>query len=239
MPARVPVEPLRIVTDRWEWDALAQLAPTIYHEQSWTLASVRRIKTQTSATVTFGYARIWIDDTLVGCPLIRQGDNPWYNTPRSVPLVLQGTRLNAAAALVRAIARTWSPDPAQAHKKRPGSSLVVLHDDSELVDAIERARLSIEVRSSRWRKYRAMSGREIDEMVRTIRWQDRAKAREWGDALRTTWTAGCWTTEVHVHFDDDDRLVGYLVWVSRAGRPAECIAAALVGTRTPAWTVSR
>lgn len=235
----MPVEPLRIVTDRWEWDALAQLAPTIYHEQSWTLASVKRIKTQTSATVRFGYARVWIDDTLVGCPMIRQGDHPWYNSPRAVPLVLQGTRLNAAGAVVRAIARSWSPDPKHPDRGRPGSAELNLHDDSELVDSIERARLSIEVRSSRWRRYRAMSGREIDEMVRTLRWKERPRAREWGDALRVTFTAGCWTTEVHVHFDDDDRLIGYLVWVTRPGRGDECIAAALVGQHTPAWTVSR
>lgn len=235
----MPVDSLRIVTDRWEWDSLAQLAPTIYHEQSWTLASVQRIKTQTSTPVRFGYARVWVADTLVGCPLIRQGDRPWYNSPRAAPLVLQGTRLNAPGAVMRAIARSWAPDPKHPDRTRPWSAQVALHDDSELVHAIERARLSIEVRSSRWRRYKAMSGREIDEMVRTLRWKERPKAREWGDALRTTWTSGCWTTEVHVHFDDNDRIVGYLVWVTRPGRPGECIAAALVGQRTPAWTVSR
>lgn len=226
----MPVERLRVVTDRWEWDSLARLATTVYHEQSWTLASVKRIRSQTSLPVTFGYARVWVDQTLVGCPLIRHGEQPWYNSPRARPMVLVGTNLNAPAAVMRAIAR--NPNPR-------GCTRLVLHDDSELVDAIERARMSIEVRSSHSRSYRSMSGREIDQVVASLAWVQRDKAREWGDALRATFGSGSWATEVQVHSDDDGDVVGYLVWVIRKDRPAECIAAALVGQRTPAWTVSR
>jgi hypothetical protein len=188
---------------------------------------------------------VWVDDTLVGCPLIRQSDGPWFNTPRAVPMVLQGVNLNAAGAVLRAIARIGL-DPTKPDKKPPAESFIELHDDSELVGAIARARLAIDAHCVRWRRYRSMTGREIDEMVNSLRWTQRAKAREWGDALRATWNAGSWSTEVHVHYDDDDSIVGYTVWVTRTGavsgrlpHPAECIAAATIGERVPAWTVSR
>jgi len=223
------VERLRIVTDRWEWDALAQLAATIYHEQSWTLASVKRIKSQTSNPVTFGYARVWVGhDTLVGCPMIRYGDKPWSNSPRAQPAVLSGTRLNAAGAVARAIA-----------EQPRGVKEFELRDDSHLLSTIDRARMALEVRSANWRRYRSMSGREIDQVVDTLDWEEHHKAREWGAALKATFVAGSWITELHVHYGDDGTVIGYLVWVTRTGHDPECIAAALVGERTPAWTVSR
>ena len=231
--ASVPIEPLRMVTDQWEWASIAKLVPTVYHEQSWTLASVTRIRAQTSLPVSFGYARVWVSETMVGCPLIRLG-NRWFNTPRAAPLVLQGTHLNAAAALKRACARDGDPVAARLrlHKR------LELHDDHELVAGIERVRLALDVRTASRRTYRAMSSREIGAMVRSLHWSDPYTAEEWDAAVRACWKAGSWTTAVDVHRDDAGDTIGYTVWVSRSAG-SECVAAALVGENTLAWTVSR
>jgi hypothetical protein len=229
----VSIEPLRVVTDQWEWASIAKLVPTVYHEQSWTMASVTRIRAQTSLPVSFGYARVWVAKTMVGCPLIRLG-NRWFNTPRAAPLVLQGTNLNAAAALKRACSR--SKDPIAARLRLDGH--LELHDDQELVASIERTRLALDARTVHRRRYRAMSGREIDHMVRSLNWEDPYLAIEWAAAVRTCWRAGSWTTAVDVHHDDTGDTIGYTVWVSRPAG-SECVAAAAVDEYAPAWTVSR
>lgn len=223
----MPTEPWRLVTDRWEWASISHLAPTVYHELSWTVASVARIRTQTSLPVSFGYARVWVGaDTLVGCPLIRLGER-WFNTPRAVPLVLTGTHVSASAAIQRAMDRV---------ERLRGR--LVLHDDSSQVDEIERTRLALDVRTCDERTYRSMSNREIDTMVRSCRWNRRAVADEWSQALKAVWNAGSWTTEVHAHHDADGAVIGYTVWANRPPL-VQCIAAATVGQRVPAWATVR
>lgn len=214
-------EPLRVITDRWEWASIAQLVPTVYHELSWTLASVDRLKDQYTLPIAFGYARVWVDDTLIGCPLIRLGDR-WFNTPRSAPLVLRGVKLNASAALSRALAR---------HPRfvKDGDFLLDLHSDHELLESIERTRLLLVTTTPRVRRYRAMSERELNALTAPPGWRA---------ALRLTWRAD-WSTELHVHLDTDDNEHGYTVWAHRNGIAPECIGALAVNQPALEWTVSR
>lgn len=230
----MPVEPLRVITDQWEWASIAKLVPTMYHEQSWTLASVSRIRSQTSLPVSYGYARVWVGhDTLIGCPLIRFG-NRWFNTPRAAPRVLAGTHLNAASALLRAAGRSRDPVVARLRLR----DHLELHDDHDVVRNIDRARLLLDARTATSRRYRTMSAREINLMVRSLSWATPDLGPEWGAAIRACWNAGAWTTTVNVHADSAGTTIGYTVWVERPAS-TECVAAALIDHQVPAWTVIR
>lgn len=223
-----------MITDQWEWASIAKLVPTVYHEQSWTLASVSRIRAQTSLPVSYGYARVWVGrDTLVGCPLIRFG-NRWFNTPRAAPLVLAGCRLNAASALLRAAGRSRDPTVARLRLR----DHLELHDDHELVRDIDRTRLLLDVRTATCRRYRSMSTREINLMVRSLSFPDPHVGPEWGAAIKACWNAGSWTTTVNVHADEDGATIGFSVWVQRPAS-TECVAAALIDQPVPAWTSYR
>jgi hypothetical protein len=231
----VPPDTLRVVTDQWEWANIARLAPTVYHEQSWTLASVIRLRTQLSVPISFGYVRVWAGDSLIGCPMIRVGDR-WFNTPRAAPLVLVGPAVDPMVALADAKARQGR------HPKLRGK--LELHDDTDVLRAIARTCATLEDRCVDTRRYRTMSGQEIDRMARSCRWASTADRAQWIAALKATWRAGCWVTEVHAHYDDAGEPIGYTVWVTRAfphdrGETTECIGAIATFARAPAWCVSR
>lgn len=225
----VPVEAFRLVTDRWEWASLSQLVASVYHEPSWTEASVSRLRSQFLGPVKFGYVRLWLgNDVLVGCPVIGLGDE-WFNTPRARPEVISGTRLANSVAVSRAL-------------KRVENRLdFVFYDDQPQLDEIDTVGAALETRTARTRKYRAVTNDDLRTIGRALTCSGDCR-EAWLAGLQASMHAGSWATEVVQHFDADDAVVGWTVWAVRQGALGhirECLAVTAIDEITPAWTSVR
>lgn len=225
----MPVEPLRAVTDRWEWASLAHQTPSVYHSHSWTVAAVEQLRSTSRSPTAYAYLRLWTPTgALVCCPVIRHG-NRWFNTPRASPVAVLGECADPHRTLLDAV-RTAD--------MKPSLTRLEIHDDHEPTELIETIAAQLERAGTMVRRYRELERTVVAQLVRRVRWTDDAEAAAWLMSLRNAWRFGDWAVELRAYYDNRDEPVGWAVWCLRDGLE-QCIASARVAARAPAWTTAR
>jgi hypothetical protein len=215
----------RLITDRFEWQRLAgELATSPYHHPGWSWAAVRRIRQQTSKPVGCAYARIWHDDTLIGCPVITLGAET-FNSPRTWPQILTGPKLSdrqLGAVVTGALNQmTLSNDEAQ---------LVAIRSVARRL-----ARLSVDTRV-----FASVTGDDLAAITAAVPWSGELRRNQWLGGLvelaRTSW-------DMHLirHLDAHCEILGWSATIAFDGRADTVVTAAAVqvGVEPPQWASLR
>jgi hypothetical protein len=224
----VVLEAVRVIDDTWSWSSLSRLAPTAYHDQAWTAQSVRRIQRRTRIPVAGMYVRVWSDDTLIGCPVIRVGPATaplrMFNTPRAAPAILNGEPCDhPAATLIAGLAEF-------------GSTLVV-HDDKVTLVAIAKELAFIERQADDFRQTRSWRPGDTRRVFHGYRWPDPKTRIDWDDSISALFRSSSWSTVMKIHTVAGD-LVGWTVWADRPNG-STCLAAIHRDRRLHPWTSPR
>lgn len=212
------VEAVRFVDDRFEWSSLTKETPSIYHLWEWSEQSRRRVQRQLpTRTVDSAYLRIWVHDSMIGCPVIHI-DGIWYNTPRSSPLTLVGEPIDPFAVF-----DALDDD-------------VFLIDDSEQIDSIAALSAQLGADADSTRSRRSIAPSDIEAMRRQLVFPSADASEIWFEGVEWAWRTG-WDTTL-VEYRRAETIIGWTVEVHRQGAPA-VVAAARCDQIVPEWTSPR
>lgn len=208
------------MTDRSEWSALARLAPSFTHEWSWAqvCAEQTRLLTFRRVDVSTAYLRTWVDDHLIGCPVLTLGDDRprLLGLPRSRPALLSDP--------------DGAPDPLAAFS--------AAHPDVELPDDPVAAKVTTAWRTLNRRTTHTSRSWGLDpaqllQIRCRVAWPTEGDSRAWLGILARVWR-GYWTAELVTH-RNAGAVVGWSVHLHRPERAAELVAVLIVGQEATPW----
>ena len=221
--ARVKVETVRFIADRYEWAATARHARSVYHRWEWTEQSRRRVAFLfPRVKVASAYLRVWLGDTLVGCPVLSI-DGIWFNTPRSTPLVIDGPGCDVHTAIAEAIEYTKDD--------------VVIVDDTEQLRQLEAIRWELTIDSTDCRSRRSITPSDLTGMARALTFDTDTTGELWFDGIRWVSQSG-WDIRLD-EYRRNDEPIGWTITTPDPSEGVTVLAAAHVEQIVPPWTSLR
>lgn len=200
----------RRVTDRFEWASLARIVPTFTHEWPWAAQCAERLHQDIycKAEVAVAYLRIWIDDTLIGCPIMTFGQHT-VNVPRSTPRLLSADGIPGGNAAVQACG-------------------VELHDDAWIDERVEECHRRLTSQADRSSREWGITPDSQTSIGRLAAWPSDNDRHIWLASFNRVWR-GPWSTSLTTH-RSEGATIGWSGHVHRDGQPPELFMSFAVGS---------